>query len=406
MFSMNKNKSFAPFMFFVFLPLCIAKAGKAKENTTHLHQEKSLFSGGLFSFPRTTQKMDMSEFKNAPSRMFWFKVSNVLGGMCKEAPNIVKEKLGSVSLQGKFVCDTLEAISSSEVESLTVEALREVIGVVTRSEPEKWANTPPRRLALFLTAVRRAVGEEAFEGLLADENREAFPSSPDVTSPQAAHDTEEEAVAAEVSRKRFTFAPRADGGLLPGSAGGGGPAAGDTLDAQSFGGGSDIGDDADDAGVDADDVTLNHKRWQELDRIQQGDLLANLRGYIPTRDGDAKDAAHASWTLIQKILKGRSMVDILGDSLDNLLFFHYRFTLGVEAAKAFRMRGIVGSTTTPTRRQAMLAAVAANNTHKGKRSYQGGGGRQQQNKRMRYDPSASFNTKGAGKGKKGGEKGS
>ena len=324
-----------------------------------------------------------------------FKVSEVMRVCCAGAPDVVKTALKDSFLPGDYILATLAGLGGVVTES----DLRQLVIEVTRSNEAAWEKTKPRRLALFLATVRNGLGDVTFAQLLSGEDAASFPCSEDVSSPKASVETEEQAVAAEAVKKRFVFAPvvrETDGQ--------------DRIAA--FEAAQDFPDDqpddrsdirSDDMGPDAETVALNPTRWQELDRFGQTELLEQLAKYVPDKEGDTRDAARGTLNLIQKILKGKNMGDLLVILLDDLLCVHYRFTMGLEAARAFRSRTSMGTSTTPQRRAAMLAATAANARFAGTKRRHSTTSSNNYNdrgsKRTRFDPSTTFGRKG-GKGGK------
>ena len=308
------------------------------------------------------------------TKWYTYRPSAAVTNLVNDAPDVVKTAMVETSLKGEFVKDTVDSL---QVDGEPQTDLKVFAARVTRSEVSDWSDMKERRTALFLALIRKSVGDEGF-GVLLQARQDQFPSTPGVSSPKPEVETEEEAEKAEDTKMQvLSFAPRVKMQQVV------------EPEKQEENFTVDFGDNVDEApeGTSAKDVLLDHRKWRLLDRMEQMELLRLLQTrYVAPREGDARDAGLAAIAIMDNAMRGKAVEFLLGMLLDDLLFFHFRFTEGLDSAKAFRQRSTLGDSTTPSRKAAIEAAQAKAKTLK--RAAPTGWGHPEQ-KRARQDHGGS-----------------
>ena len=226
-------------------------------------------------------------FGSSGAKEHQFTHSELSASWLDNAADVVKGvKTGK--LRGDFVEETWRAIVEGPV---TDEDAREVAVTLCAVDASVFADVKIRRIALFVAAVRKAIGLEALADLLGE--NPSYTCTPDIKSKADGNeaDAEKEGTphrrtfevrirtpARQVTPARAEPVPQGD--------------AGDEGD-DSDGSEGEEDDDAPGRPMDIATTALDHRIWPTLDRQDRGDLLRELQKMVPSRPSDSRDCGTA-----------------------------------------------------------------------------------------------------------------
>ena len=303
----------------------------------------------------------LEEFLNAPKKEFSFTHSGISENWLKGAPDSLKSNFKSCKCTGELVGMVWECFG--DLEELEIATARKVCETLTRTEPGSWDSVADRRIALFVPAAYKAMGEEDFGKALEDGD---LPSSPDVNV-AGPDGTDDEAKKEE--RRTFSLRP-ISASPAPRSAAGGGVSAVSQLfdkclkeeeeeEEAKKEGTLLVPLPTQSSGV-PNLVKRDSAKWAALDASGRAELVALIRTeLVPGKAGDARDAALMLTDIVAILLRGGTVDQVLEKCLVGILFFNLREEKGIRAAKKFQSTVEVEESTGTKLKSALLAADKA-----------------------------------------------